>query len=54
VARAIRAAFAQIKAKDAVVIGMFPKYLDQIALNVQHTMAACAPQTLGQGTPAAS
>lgn len=48
VAQAIRFAFTQIKTKDAVVIGMFPKYLDQIALNVQYTMAACAPETPGQ------
>lgn len=33
-------AFANIKPKDAVVVGMFPKYLDQISLNVQYTLQA--------------
>lgn len=40
VAAAFRFAFSKIKSKDAVVVGMFPKCLDQIALNVQYTMAA--------------
>lgn len=40
VAAAFRFAFSGIKPKDAVVVGMFPKYLDQIALNVQYTLAA--------------
>jgi hypothetical protein len=46
VAQAIRFAFAQIKPTDAVVIGMFPKYLDQLTLNVQYTIEAC-----GSGEP---
>ncbi|MEN8229425.1 MAG: hypothetical protein ABFS38_14800 [Bacteroidota bacterium] len=33
--------FSNIKPKDAVVVGMFPKELDQIALNVQCTKRAC-------------
>ena len=40
-AAAFRFAFENIKPKDAVVVGMFPKYEDQIALNVQHTIEAC-------------
>lgn len=50
VAQAIRFAFANIKPTDAVVIGMFPKYLDQIALDVRYTMAACGPGEPEQGT----
>jgi hypothetical protein len=38
VAAAFRFAFANIKPTDAVVVGMFPKYLDQIALNVRYTL----------------
>jgi hypothetical protein len=34
VREAFRYAYANIKAKDAVVVGMFPKYEDQVALNV--------------------
>ncbi|MAE60307.1 MAG: hypothetical protein CMJ49_03010 [Planctomycetaceae bacterium] len=45
VADAFAYAFAQIKPIDAVVVGMFPKYLDQIALNVGHTLAACRLST---------
>jgi hypothetical protein len=41
VAAAFRFAFSNIKPGDAVVVGMFPKHLDHVALNVQHTMAAC-------------
>ena len=41
VAAAFRFAFSHIKPKDAVVVGMFPKNVDQIALNVQHTITAC-------------
>ena len=33
-------AFENIKAKDAVIVGMFPKYEEQITLNVQHTLHA--------------
>jgi hypothetical protein len=41
VAAAFGFAFSNIKPKDAVVVGMFPKDLDQTALNVQYTRAAC-------------
>lgn len=40
--RAFEYAFTHIKPRDAVVVGMFPKYVDQIALNVEHTLAVCA------------
>lgn len=43
VARAFRFAFANIKSKDTVVVGMFPKHADQIRLNVEHTLAALTP-----------
>ena len=42
---AFRFAFSNIKPKDAVVVGMFPKNLDQITLNVQYTEEACASDT---------
>ena len=42
---AFREAFANIKPTDAVVVGMFPKYVDQIALNVQYTIEACEELT---------
>jgi len=35
-------AFSNVKAKDAVVVGMFPRDADHIRLNIDHTMAACA------------
>ncbi|MGB2823269.1 MAG: hypothetical protein WBF17_19970 [Phycisphaerae bacterium] len=41
VRRAFREAFENIKPIDAVVVGMFPKYVDQIALNVQYAIEAC-------------
>ena len=41
VAGALRFAFDNIKDKDAVVVGMFPKYLDHIGLNVKHAIEAC-------------
>lgn len=34
--------FASIKPQDATIAGMFPKYQDQIKLNVEHTLAAIA------------
>ena len=40
VAEAFRYAFEQIKDTDAVIVGMFPKYSDQVAQNVAHTLAA--------------
>ena len=44
---AFQYAFANIKPTDAVVVGMFPKYVDQIALNVGYAIDACraAPKT---------
>lgn len=41
VREAFEFAFANIKPKDAVVVGMFPKYENQIALNVEHVLEAC-------------
>jgi hypothetical protein len=38
---AFRFAFDNIKPKDAVVVGMYPKYEEQISLNVGHVLAAC-------------
>ncbi|MFW6158271.1 MAG: hypothetical protein ACOC8E_02805 [Planctomycetota bacterium] len=35
-------AFGHIKPTDAVVVGMFPKYVDQVTLNVGHTAEAIA------------
>ncbi len=40
VRRAFAVAFSNIKKKDAVVVGMFPKYQDQIVLNIEHTLHA--------------
>ncbi|MDA0709994.1 MAG: hypothetical protein O3B73_07290 [bacterium] len=40
VREAFEYAFANIKAKDAVVVGMFPKHEDQIRLNIEHTVHA--------------
>jgi hypothetical protein len=37
---AFQYAFSHIKPLDAVVVGMYPKHVDQIALNVQHTLHA--------------
>jgi hypothetical protein len=34
-------AFNNIKPKDAVVVGMFPKYIDQIGFNVQYITEIC-------------
>lgn len=42
VREAFEFAFAHIKPTDAVVVGMFPKYEDQIRLNVEHCLAAIA------------
>jgi hypothetical protein len=33
-------AFAHIKPQDAVVVGMYPKHVEQVTLNVQHTLHA--------------
>ena len=37
---AFQYAFSHIKPQDAVVVGMYPKHVDQVALNVQHTLHA--------------
>jgi len=37
---AFRFAFDHIKDRDAVVVGMFPKYSDQVSQNVRHTLEA--------------
>ncbi len=37
---AFKFVFANIKAKDAAVVGMFPKHEDHIALNVKYTIEA--------------
>ena len=37
---AFKFAFGHIKPTDAVVVGMFPKHLDQIAANVEYTLDA--------------
>jgi len=44
--RTFREAFENIKPTDAVVVGMFPKYVDQISLNVQYAIEACGGQKL--------
>jgi len=41
VQRAFNYAFENIKPYDAVVVGMFPKYFDQITADVQYTLSAC-------------
>ena len=40
VAQAFRFAFENIKPGDAVVVGVYPKYEDHVALNVDHALAA--------------
>ncbi len=45
VSQAFRFAFANIKSTDAVVVGMFPKHIDQISLNIQHTLDAVKGKT---------
>jgi hypothetical protein len=40
VRHAFQFAFDHIKDEDAVVVGMFPKHVDQISLNVEHTLQA--------------
>ncbi|MFP3937880.1 MAG: hypothetical protein ACLFVW_06025 [Phycisphaerae bacterium] len=41
VAEAFRYAYANIKPTDALVIGLFPRDRDELALNLQHAEAAC-------------
>ena len=45
VAEAFRYAYESIKPTDAVIVGMFPKYLDQVSLNVAHARAALGLET---------
>ena len=45
VVQAFKFAFDSIKPNDAVVVGMFPKYLDQASLNVQHARTALGLET---------
>ncbi|MFW6161204.1 MAG: hypothetical protein ACODAJ_00455 [Planctomycetota bacterium] len=45
---AFRWAFAHIKPTDALVVGMFPRDRDEIALNVQHALAACQATSQSQ------
>jgi hypothetical protein len=40
VGAAFQYAFDRIKARDAVVVGMYPRDQDQVALNVRHTLQA--------------
>ena len=42
---ALKLVFASAKPQDAIVVGMFPKYADQIAQNCQLTMEAIAAAT---------
>ncbi len=42
VRRAFAFAFANIKPRDAVVVGMFPRDVDQVSLNVRYAQEACA------------
>jgi len=42
---AFQFAFANIKPKDAVVVGMFPKYTDQIQANARYTLETCCGQS---------
>jgi len=41
VREAFRFAFANIKPSDGVVVGVFPKHADQLALDLAHAEAAC-------------
>ena len=49
VRKAFEFAFENIKPKDAVVVGMFPKYADQIRLNVDHCLAAVQGSVMLEG-----
>lgn len=42
VREAYRYAYTHIRPTDAVVVGFFPKYLDQIALGIEYAQAAVA------------
>ncbi len=49
VRNAFEEAYASIKPGDAVIVGMYPKYLDQVALDAQY--ASEAIQKAGKGEP---
>ena len=44
VAAAFKFAFENVKPTDAVVVGVFPKHVDQVGLNVGHALAALSGQ----------
>ena len=44
---AFRFAFDHIKSQDMVDVGVFPKYIDQVGLNVQHARAALGAGAAG-------
>jgi hypothetical protein len=52
VRRAFEYVFASIKPGDATIAGMFPKYDDQIRLNIEHTLAAIAKAESGEAVAA--
>ncbi len=43
VRQAYRYALDRVKPNDAMVVGMFPKYEDQVRLNAEHIRALCEP-----------
>ncbi|NOY96295.1 MAG: hypothetical protein GXO81_07945 [Chlorobi bacterium] len=43
VSGAFHTAFENIKPKDAVVVGMYPRHSDQITSNVEYAIQACVP-----------
>jgi hypothetical protein len=47
VAAAFKFAFSHIKPKDAVVVGMYQKDVDQVTLNIEHTLNACEAAPCG-------
>lgn len=54
VREAYRFAYSHINPKDAVVVGFFPKYIDQIALGLQYAAEACAGVGRAAGIAAAA
>jgi len=42
---AIADAYANIKPTDGVIVGLFPKHLDQVALDLSYAAAACRAAT---------
>jgi hypothetical protein len=43
VAKAFRFAFENIKPTDAVIVGMYPRFEDEVRLNVEHARRYSAP-----------